>query len=239
MKKLFLLGLLNSWFGILLYAQDSSTPPKQIWPEIDIYYRFNDRFRLYSKLTSTRLNNANTDGTAGIYLDYFALPWFRKKDIVRLNDTLRGRYLWLRTGYSYSQTPPGTAKPIDQSIIETTGNGLYYLPADILLTVTNRFDWLFKNNEFDPRYRPRLKFDRNFRTEYAYFNFYFYGEYYIYFNDNSQDRFRLEIGFEAKVLKTMSFQTYYLHQFPNDGTVSAIDAIGLQANFYFKKKQKP
>jgi hypothetical protein len=71
------------------------------------------------------------------------------------------------------------------------------------------------------------------------FNFYFYGEYYFYFNEIKDNRFRLEIGYEVKVLKTMSLQTYYLHQFANDGTVSDIDAIGLQANFYFKKKQRP
>jgi hypothetical protein len=236
LRKIFLLALFY-FLADTLAAQESSAQAKQIWPEVDIYYRFNDRFRLYSKITSTRLNNANTDGTAGIFLDYFALPWFRKRDISRLNDTLRGRYLSLRAGYSYSQTPPGTAKSVDQSIIETTVNGLHYLPEDILLTVTNRIDWLFKNNDFDPRYRPRLKLDRNFKTEYLSFNFYFYGEYYFYFNDNAQDRFRLETGFEVKVLKIMSFQTYYLHQFANEGTVSSIDAIGLQANFYFKKKQ--
>jgi hypothetical protein len=237
LKKLLLAGFLC--FGIgAAYAQDATTQPKQIWPEVDIYYRLNDEFRLYSKITSTRLNNANTDGTAGVYLDFFALPWFRHKDIERLNDTLRGRYLWFRAGYSYSQTPPNVAKQVDQNIFETTVNGLYYLPADILLTVTNRFDWLFKNNDFDPRYRPRLKFDRNFKTDYLHFNIYFYGEYYVYFNDNVQDRFRLEIGYEVKILKILSLQTYYLHQFPNDGGVSAIDAIGLQANFYFKKKAR-
>jgi hypothetical protein len=223
---------------LVIFAQDTSTQPRQVWPEVDIYYKMNDKFRLYSKFTSTRLNNANTDGSIGAYLDYFALPWIRRKDIVHLNDTLRGRYLWFRTGYSYSQSPPGAAKVVDQSIIETTVNGLFYLPADILLTATGRIDWLFQNSTNDARFRPRLKFERNFRTDFLYFNFYFYGEYYFYFNEIRDNRFRFEVGYEVKVLKTLSLQTYYLHQFGNGEAVSSIDAFGLQANFYFKKKPK-
>lgn len=222
-----------------ILAQDSTTPAKQLWPEVDIYYKLNDKFRLYGKITSTRLNNANTDGTLGAYLDYFTFPWLRReKRLSSLNDTVPGSYLWLRVGYSYSQSPPGAAKVVDQNLIETAVNARHYLPADILLTVTNRIDWLFQNNDFDPRYRPKLKFEKNLKTAYLFFDVYFFGEYYLYFNNASQDRFRLQIGYEVKVLKWMNLETYYLHQFPNDGTVSSIDAIGLQANLYFKKKEK-
>ena len=237
MKNILLFGLLCLYAGTL-FAQDATTQPKQIWPEVDIYYKLNEKFRLYSKVTASYLNNANTDGTAGVFLDFFAFPLLRHKKIVSLHDTLRGEYLWFRSGYSYSHSPPGASKEVDQNFIETTVNGRHYLPWDILMTVTNRLDWLFENSSFDPRYRPKIKFDRNFRTAYMFFNFYFYGEYYIYFNGSSQDRLRLEVGLEFKVLKFMSFQNYYLHQFANDGSVKSIDAIGVQANFYFKKKPK-
>lgn len=68
-------------------------------------------------------------------------------------------------------------------------------------------------------------------------NAYVWTEYFFYLNDNTQDRLRLTIGSEIKVLKNMNFEVYYLHQFQNKQYVDPLNAIGLQLNFYFKSKQ--
>ena len=68
-------------------------------------------------------------------------------------------------------------------------------------------------------------------------NAYIWTEYFFYLNDNTQNRLRLTIGTEIKVLKFLDFETYYLHQFQNKQYVEPLNAIGLQFDLYFKSKK--
>jgi Protein of unknown function (DUF2490) len=227
--------------GILLFsfaglAQDSTKNQKQIWPELELYYKINSRFRIYSQISGTRLNSSYTDGALGAYLDYFSFPWRKMRMDKQLNDTSRGYYLWFRMGYSYSNTTPGEGANKEEQIILTQADTRYYLPAEFMLTVRNRFDWRFINSSFQPRYRPRLRFDRNLKSEFMTLDAYAYGEYYFYLNDNSQNRFRICFGVEIRVLRFMNFETYYLYQFPNSPKVASLTAIGLGLNFYLRSK---
>jgi len=230
---LLVVSFLNTHF---LPAQDSTSTQKQIWPELDVYYRINEKFRLYSLISGTRANSEYTDGTAGIYLDYFALPWLKGRNKTELSDSGRGYIWWFRAGYSYSDAPPGDKKKVVNTF-ETETNNSFRLPEDIILQTRNRLDWRWVNGEFQPIYRPRAKFIRNLKTEYLTFNAYLWGEYFFYLNDNTQNRFRLCFGTQIKVLRYLSFETYYLHQFQNKQYVEPLNAIGLQFNVYFKSKQ--
>ena len=218
----------------MLVAQDSVQ--KQIWPELDIYYRINERFRLYSQISGTKSNSAYTDGTAGIYLDFFARPWLRgRRNDTELGDTAQGYYWWFRMGYSYSAAPPSDKKK-DVNTIETETNNSFHLPANLVLQSRNRLDWRWVNGDFQPIYRPRLKFIRNLKTEYLTFNLYLWSEYFFYLNDNTQDRLRLTFGSEMKVLKTLDVEIYFLHQFQNKQYVEPLNAIGLILDLYFRSK---
>ncbi len=219
-----------------LMAQDSSSSPKQVWPELDFYYRINERIRLYGMVSGTRANSEYTDGTTGAYIDYFAHPWLRGKKFMDLHDTTQGYYWWFRTGYSYSNAPPGDKKKV-VNIFETETNNNFHLPYDVILTTRNRLDWRWVNGEFQPIYRPRAKFIRNFKTEYMTFDTYIWAEYFFYLNDKSQDRFRLTAGSDIKVSRNIDFEVYYLYQFQNKPGVDPLNAIGLQLNFYFRSKR--
>jgi hypothetical protein len=218
-----------------LTAQDSSTQ-KQIWPEIDVYYRINERIRIYGMVSGTRANSEYTDGTTGIYLDYFALPWLSGRRFTDLHDTTVGYYWWFRVGYSYSNAPPSDKKKVI-NILETETNNNFHMPWDINLTTRNRLDWRWVNGAFQPIYRPRAKFIRNFKTDYLTFDTYIWAEYFFYLNDNSQNRFRLTAGTDIKVIKNMDFEVYYLYQFQNAPSVEPVNAIGIQLDFYFKSKR--
>jgi hypothetical protein len=238
MKRLFLklffftVPVLSSEF---LLAQDSSSTQKQIWPEVEVYYRINEKLRLYGNISGTKSNSEYTDGTGSINLDYFALPWLRGKLDPELNDTARGYFWWFRVGYSYSAAPASDQKKV-VNILETETNNNFRLPGEVLLTFRNRLDWRWVNGDFQPIYRPRLKFLRDFKTEYLTFDGYIWSEYFFYLNDKSQDRLRLTFGTDIKVLKTMDFEVYYLHQFENLPSVEPLNAIGIQLDFYFKSK---
>ena len=62
------------------------------------------------------------------------------------------------------------------------------------------------------------------------------GGIFFYLNDKTQDRLRLTIGAEVKVLKNMNAEIYYLHQFPQGAIVQPVHAIGLILDLYFKTK---
>ena len=145
--------------------------------------------------------------------------------------------MWLRAGYMYSTTPPESKDPFKLHTIVTESNVRFHLPYHILLTNKNRFDWRIIDGNFEPRYRPRLTFEKDMHTEYLYFTPSIYGEYYVYFNGEGLNRFRISAGIQSKVTSHMEFETYYVHQFDNGKNVNALDAMGLVLKFYFKHKE--
>jgi hypothetical protein len=237
-KIIFIVFLL--FFTIRLFAQDSTASngtKQENWPEIDVYYKFNDRLRLYTMVSGTRLRASNyTDGAAGVYLDYFALSSLRKRFDAEMNDSTRGYYLWFRAGYYYSVTPSGDKNPVTEHTITTEAISNFHLPFDVLLAARNRFDWRIVNGDFNPRYRPRARFSKQMHTEYLHFAPYFYGEYYANLTQGSANRFRLCVGVDWKVAAKVVFETYYLHQFNNVNRIDAVNAIGLTLKLYFNSK---
>ena len=234
-----LLKIIIAGFFLLHYAPllAQETVQKQIWPEIEAYYRFNERFRLYSDISSTRSNSEFTDGTAGIYLDFFAKAWLAaRRNDTEMTDSSAGYYWWFRAGYSYSDAPPYEKEKV-VNIFETETNNAFHLPADIVLQTRNRLDWRWVNSDFEPVYRPRVKFIRNLKTGYLTFNVYAQSEYFFYLNDNTDDRLRIAFGTVIKVLKWMDFETYYLYQFQNAPSVAPVSAIGIQLDLYFRSNR--
>lgn len=224
-------------YAFPLMAQDSTGARKEGWPELNVYYSFNNKWRLFAMVSVTRLRTSDyTDGSTGIYVDYFANSSLRQKFMPQLKDSSRGYYLWLRMGYYYSSTPPKSVNPVKEHTIATEANLRFHLPMDILLTNKNRFDWRFVNSDFKARYRPRLTFEKDMQTQYLYFTPYLYGEYFVNFTESGSNRFRLCIGLEIKVALYVNFESYYLYQYRNGDNVDAVSAVGLALKFYLNRQ---
>jgi len=233
-KFTFLSVFLFCSFQIL--AQD--TTKQEVWPEINLFYKINNSFRLYGLYSATKLKNSSfTDGGWGAYLDYFALPNIRKKLDMNVRDSTRGYYIWLRAGYMYSTTPSDASDPFKLHTFVLEGNFRFYLPYHILLTNKNRFDFRIKDGDYEPRYRPRLTLEKDLRTAYMYFTPNVYVEYYHYFGAKGFDRFRLSAGIQTKFTKHIEFETYYVHEFDNGQRINALDAMGLRLKFYYRHKE--
>ena len=220
-----------------LIAQDSSGTKQEVWPEVNLFYKLNDNFRIYALYSATKLKNSSfTDGGFGIYLDYFTLARGREKLGFDIRDSTAGYYLWLRAGYLYSSTPPESEDPFKENTFVTEANVRFHLPYEILLTNKNRFDWRSINGSFEPRYRPRLTVEKDMHTEYLYFTPSIYAEYYVYFHGGGLNRFRISPSIQIKVTSHLEFETYYVHQFDNGKNVNALNAMGLALKFYLKHK---
>lgn len=212
------------------------TKTEEFWPEVKVYYKLNEKFRLYGLASGTRQETSYSEGAIGLYLDYFTYPFMK---LLRPNhsENLPKRYLYLRAGYQYSMSTPEADNPFKESMIVTEANGKHDLPWDILLTVRNRFDWRFKSDGFFVRYRPRLEFEKDFRTEFLFFTPYVFVEYFANFGNSSNNKFRTEIGLDIKISRILTYSTYWNHQFENSPDISEVDAIGITLKFYLPKNK--
>ena len=220
-----------------LVAQDTTGVKQEVWPEVNLFYKVNNKLRVFTWYSTTKLKNSGfTDGGYGIALDYFTLPWLKGRiDYLHGKDSVPGQYLWLRVGYSHSNTPADAKDPVTENTFLTEANGRFYLGHDILLTNKNRLDWRFINGDFKPRYRCKLTIEKDMRSEYLFFTPYIFGEYFINLYEGGSDanRFRLCGGSELKVARHINFEVYFLYQFDNGKALDALTAAGFVLKFYF------
>ena len=213
------------------------TKTEEFWPEVNAYYKFNDKFRLFATASGTKQQTSYSEGAIGVFLDYFTYPFI---NFLRPhhNEGLPKKYLWLRVGYQYSRSPPEAENPFHENTFVTEANGRFDLGWDVLMTVRNRFDWRFKSDGFFVRYRPKIYIEKDFHTEYLFFTPYLFGEYFGNFGNSSINKFRTQLGVEIKVSRTIGYETYWNHQFANSPDVSKVDAYGMSLKLYFARKTK-
>ena len=65
--------LLSLFFADRVQAEDTRT---EFWPEVDVFYKLNEKSRLYFFYSATKLDNRETyaDGSIAGYLDFYTLP---------------------------------------------------------------------------------------------------------------------------------------------------------------------
>lgn len=236
--------ILRAGFALLLlvattnvYSQLSKSY-QEVWPSIDAYLRLNNKWRLYATTALTKLEESSyADGAIGIFADHFTdPPGFVQKWAPKRVDSLPGKYLWLRFGYQYSATPPSSEDPFKENMLVTEANARGYLPWQMLLTIKNRFDWRFKEGDFNLRYRPRVTVERDMRTQYLTFTGYALLEYFANFGNSQVNKLRSQIGVELRVMKRVNYEIFWNHQFDHQPEVQAVDAFGMTLKIYMDKQ---
>ncbi len=234
LSSLMIMCLFNVQQG---YGQLSANA-QEVWPSVDAYLMLNSKWRLYGTAAGTKKGASSyADGAIGFFADYFTTPiGFVQKWTPLRSDSLPGKFLWLRFGYQYSATPPSSEDPFKESVFVTEANSRLYLPYRMLLTIKNRFDWRFKNEEFNLRYRPRLTVERDMRTEFLTFTAYGNVEYFGNFGNGQVDKLRTQLGVELRVTKHINYEIFWNHQFPHVPEVPEVDAFGMTLKLYYHKK---
>ena len=209
-------------------AQEINT---QFWPEIDTFVRLSDDMRIYVPASKTRegLDDSDQDGTAGIFLDYYASP-ITKLRLAGPANAPRMRRLLLRAGYSY--TAGGDGQPATNALAaEATGRLL--LPGEFLISNRNRFDLNFTGGEFDPRYRNRLRFERTVVICGPSLTPYVYGEAFYSFNDGDWFKIRAAAGLEFHLWERFVPEVYFQRDF-NKGSTPDVNGVGLVLSIYLR-----
>lgn len=207
-------------------AQDTTT---QFWPEVDTFVRLTEKTRLYVPLAGTRTaEGSDQDGTAGLYFDYVAFPITSWSLSPRLD--ARSRRLLLRAGYGY--TAGGNGKPSTNSLnFEATGR--LPLPWDLLANMRNRFELNFSAGDFDPRYRNRIRLEREATIGKVMLDPYVYGEFFYDFNQGAWIRTRVAGGVEFHVWTRVVPEIYFQRDY-NSGSTSDVTGFGLVLSIYLR-----
>ena len=209
-------------------AQELTT---QFWPEIDTFVRLNENMRIYVPLSRTKegAGDSDQDGTTGVYFDYYTSP-IAKLAFAEPADSSRTRRLLLRAGYGY--TAAGDGQPTTSTLTaEVTGR--LFLPWDLLASDRNRFDLNFTGGEFIPRYRNRLRLERNVDLGKPTLTPYVYGEFFYSFNDGDWIKARAAAGLEVHVWERFVPEVYFQRDF-NKGSSGDVNGFGLVLSIYLR-----
>jgi hypothetical protein len=226
-----ILGLLAATLFPLI-AQDADST-SEFWPEIDVFYKLNDKSRLFGMYTATRPENLRTyaDGQTGIHLDLYGLSPFRKHRVVDFADESRSKFLLVRLGYLFS-SPKNDSGTAEEHMAITEATGRAHLRGQILLSVRNRLDLRWVEGAPRHRYRVRTKLERNFKIGRVDLTPYAHAEVFYDLYRRDWSRFRYAAGAEWTVTKWFVFEAYYLRQNTWAAVPQFVNATGLVAQFY-------
>jgi len=229
---IFLSVLLQYPVSTLAREIKSDTLTQEVWPEVDAYYRFNQALRLMGAFTATKAHTAYADGALALNLDYFTLRSLRQSGRDMDMDSTRGYYQWFRAGLKYKRPDPTSKNPAPVYSIRTESNTRFYPGWKSLISLRNRFDFQDKSGFWTVIYRPRVTWEKDFRTTYLYFLAYTYVEYYAYFHNGNRNTLSAALGAQVKVSRLIVFDAYYLYQFQHEPLVNQLSAIGIRIRFY-------
>jgi hypothetical protein len=207
-------------------AQDVST---QFWPEIDTFVRLNEKMRIYVPVSRTRvgIDDSDQDGTTGVYFDYFTSAIVTPY-LVGPSNVARTHRLMLRAGYGY--TAGGDGEPATNTLT-VEGTGRLSLPWEILASDRNRFDLNFTGGTFDPRYRNRLRLERDVALGKPTLIPYVYGEVFYSFNDGDWVKIRAAAGLEFHMWERFVPEVYFQRDY-NQGSGGDVNGFGLVLSIY-------
>ncbi len=209
-------------------AQDVST---QFWPEIDTYVRLEPNLRIYVPASRTRegADDSDQDGTVGVYLDYFVAPMANLHLLGPANAPRMHRLL-LRMGYGYTA---GTDGDPATNALTAEATWRMTVPWGILLSDRNRFDLNWTGGDFDPRYRNRIRIDRNVDFGTWALNPYAYGEFFYDFDDGAWLKTRATAGLEVHVWERVVPEIYFQRDYgTGPGSTNDVRGVGLVVSIY-------
>jgi hypothetical protein len=212
----------------------------EFWPEIDVFVKLDDRWRLFLLASSTQASETGekSEGTLGVHIDYFAshLPEWSQRMLPKADQRF---HLMLRAGYQRLAQAGGGRE--DRGVVEAT------LRSDPLLWDTqlanrSRFDLRSIDGDASWRYRNRTRIERTWSptaalgdtvggavnwvgaktlTPYAMYEFFW---------DSRESRWNrryAQVGIEFEVRNNRSLDIYLAHQEQTRSAGSSLTALGV------------
>jgi hypothetical protein len=217
------------------YAADNTE--EQFWPELDAYYHLNRSVRLMFLSAVTKGRDVDYfDGKVGGRLDVY-VPRLRPvlfRKIVREDDS-RMQRMQFRVGYRYNHSIGRTPSTTEQrSFLD--GVVRWAVPANILMSDRNRFEFRFANGSYSWRYRNELKLERDFQVQHRSFTAYTASEEFWDSRVNIWNRFRFTAGLVLPFRNIWELKPYYSRQIDTTAQIRNTNVIGITLSVYIPKQ---
>jgi len=213
-------------------ATSAHAQTTQVWPEISVFTRLNERMRFYFLATTVKESRESTEGEFGPNFDFYLRPFRERKRLAGFHlDESKSRFLLIRVGYRYLDS--FSADPSEHRVV-LEGTPRYPLKGGVLVSNRGRVDARFIEGEYSWRFRSRLSVEKEFSIGRVKMNPYVRGE---LFYDSRFDKWsRTEwIGGAAFPLnRRVELDGYLDYQHDTGGDHNRkVYAIGTVLNLYF------
>ncbi len=213
-------------------AQDQTR--NEVWPEINAFYRFDAKYRLFLLFAPSFSEDDNyAESQVGAHIEMGILPIFRKQ-LSATHDIDRYRFLHFRVGIRHSWSLQSSEALSEEwrGVVEATGRAS--LPFDALASLRTRFDLRWVEGNYSTRYRTRLKFEKDTEIVSGYSIIPFAsGEIFYDTRYKSWSRVQYQVGITFPIIRMLAFEAYYSRQNNWFSQPARVNAVGLVAVLYF------
>lgn len=227
MRRIVLAALIVLSSGISAHAQST-----QVWPEISVFTRLNDRMRFYFLATTVKESRESTEGEFGPNLDFHLRPFRHPTHLgaFRLDES-KNRFLLLRIGYRYLDS---FSSDPDEHRIVLEATARYPLTGGVLVSNRGRVDARFIDGEYSWRFRSRLSVEKEFSIGPVRMNPYVRGELFYDSRVDAWSRTEWIGGAAFPVNRRVELEGYFDYQHDTGGDHNRqVRAIGTVLNLYF------
>jgi len=204
----------------------------QVWPEMGVFTRLNDRMRFYFLATRVKESHDFTEGEFGPNFDFYLRPFRDRKRFAGFRlDESKNRFLLVRVGYRYLDS---FSDDPDEHRVVLEGTARYPLTGGVLISNRGRVDARFIDGEYSWRFRSRLSVEKEFSLGPVRMNPYARGE--VFYDSRFDAWTRTEwIGGAAFPLnRRVELEGYFDYQHDTGGDPNRqVYAIGTVLNLYF------
>ena len=204
----------------------------QVWPEISVFTRLNDRMRLYFLATTVKESQQSTEGEFGPNFDFYLRPFRDRKQFAGFRlDQSKNRFLLLRVGYRYLDSFSGDP---DEHRVVLEATARYPLKGGVLVSNRGRIDARCIDGEYSWRFRSRVSVEKELSIGPVRVNPYVRGE--LFYDSRFDAWSRTEwIGGAAFPLnRRVELEAYFDSQHDTGGDDNRkVYAIGTVLNLYF------
>jgi len=204
----------------------------QVWPEMSVFTRLNDRMRFYFLATTVKESQESTEAEFGPNFDFYLQPFRERKRLAGFRlDESKNRFLLLRVGYRYLNSFSGDP---DEHRVVLEATARYPLQGGVLVSNRGRVDARFIDGEYSWRFRSRLSVEKEFAIGPVKINPYARGE--VFYDSRFDKWSRTEwIGGAACPLnRRVELEGYFDYQHDTGGDHNRkVYAIGTVLNLYF------
>jgi hypothetical protein len=215
-------------------ALPASAQTVQVWPEVDVFVRLNDKARLLLVATTVNEDDQVTDGEFGVSFDVHRKPIRRPPKLLFQLDESKNQVLTIRSSYRYMPSYSSGSTENRGSLEATVRYPLTRRFGHVLISARNRIDFRVIDGEYSWRYRNRLSTERELSVGPVRVNPYSRFEVFYDSRFSAFSKTELMVGASFPLAKYCELEGYFDHQLDTGRSPNrTIQAVGAVATFYF------